>query len=76
MITRMVWRDEIDYTCFLIAAKTGMRRGEVLALRWKNVDFEKIQLLYVKQERVLMKLVYQNGIKHDPSICQKVLKRD
>lgn len=38
---KKVWRDEIDYTCFLIAAKTGMRRGEVLALRWKNVDFEK-----------------------------------
>ena len=32
------WTDIHDYTCFLIAASTGMRRGEILALRWQNVD--------------------------------------
>lgn len=26
-----IWTNEIDYTCFIIAASTGMRRGEVLA---------------------------------------------
>ena len=35
------WKDIYDYTCFLIAATTGMRRGEILALRWKNIDFAK-----------------------------------
>ena len=26
---------------FLVAASTGMRRGEILALRWRHVDFER-----------------------------------
>jgi integrase len=34
------WKDIYDYTCFLIAATTGMRRSEILALRWQNVDFD------------------------------------
>ncbi|MEX2443447.1 MAG: site-specific integrase [Alkalispirochaeta sp.] len=34
------WKDSYDYTCFLIAATTGMRRSEILALRWQNVDFD------------------------------------
>lgn len=29
------------YLAILMAAKTGMRRGEVLALQWDNVDLEK-----------------------------------
>jgi len=33
------WKELLDYTCFLLAATTGMRRGEILALRWKDVDF-------------------------------------
>jgi len=32
------------YTPVLLAASTGMRRGEVLALRWKNVDLDKATL--------------------------------
>jgi integrase len=34
------WKDKLDYTCFFLAATTGMRRGEILALRWRHIDFE------------------------------------
>jgi integrase len=32
---------EQDAALFLTAAFTGMRRGELIALRWRNVDFER-----------------------------------
>lgn len=35
-----VWGDLVGYTVFLLAAHTGMRRGEVLELTWKQVDFD------------------------------------
>ena len=38
------WADLQAYTCFLLAATIGLRRGEVLALRWKDVDFEKHEI--------------------------------
>lgn len=28
------------YACYLLAATTGMRRGELLGLRWTDVDLE------------------------------------
>lgn len=34
------WKERIDHTCFFLAASTGMRRGEVLALRWHSLDLE------------------------------------
>ena len=34
------WQDPQDYTAFLLAAATGMRRSEILALRWMDIDFE------------------------------------
>jgi len=34
------WNEILDHTCFLVAASTGMRRGEILALHWKDVDFK------------------------------------
>ena len=37
----LFWRKPADYICFLIAATTGMRCGEVLALRWGNVHLDK-----------------------------------
>ncbi|MBA7642981.1 Tyrosine recombinase XerC [subsurface metagenome] len=38
------WQDIKDYTAFLIAATCVLRRGELLALCWRCVDFEKKQL--------------------------------
>ncbi len=32
--------DEQDAALFVVAAFTGLRMGELLALRWRNVDFE------------------------------------
>jgi integrase len=44
--------DAIRHTCVywpvLLALTTGMRRGEILALRWKNVDFEHSNLRVVE----------------------------
>ncbi len=37
---KSVWKDELDFTCFFLTASTGMRRGEVLALRWEHIHFE------------------------------------
>ncbi len=30
----------MDYTCYLLASTTGMRRGEILALKQENIDLE------------------------------------
>ena len=35
------WIDHQGYTCFMLAATTGMRRGEILALEWRHIDFQK-----------------------------------
>jgi integrase len=42
------WLDIQDFSAFLIAATTGMRRGEILALCWKDIDFEKMEI-HVRQ---------------------------
>ncbi len=38
------WNSNLDYTLFLLAATSGMRRGEILALKWKNINFEESYL--------------------------------
>lgn len=35
------------YTLLVLEAFTGMRKGEILGLQWKNIDFDK-KLLYVR----------------------------
>lgn len=34
------WKDNRDHACFLLAATTGMRHGEIMALRWRELDLE------------------------------------
>lgn len=34
-------RDDMYYMVFLLAITTGMRQGEILGLRWKDVDFQR-----------------------------------
>ena len=34
------WPDERSRAAFLLAATTGMRRGELLALRWRDIDLD------------------------------------
>ncbi|MGG1618214.1 tyrosine-type recombinase/integrase [Paenibacillus sp. NRS-1781] len=34
-------KDDMYYIVFLLALTTGMRKGEILGLRWKDVDFDK-----------------------------------
>jgi integrase len=35
------WRDMDGYAAFLLAVSTGMRKGEVLAVRWMDIDFDR-----------------------------------
>lgn len=36
----LLWHTPSDYICFLLAASTGMRSAEVLALKWENIHLE------------------------------------
>ena len=39
------WKDKWDYTCFFLSFSTGMRRGEILGLKWKYVDLDNQAIL-------------------------------
>jgi integrase len=41
-------REDRDYPLWLLLATTGLRRGETLGLRWRDVDFERSRLSVVQ----------------------------
>ncbi len=51
---------------FLITILTGIRQGEVLALRWKDIDLDK-QIIYIRQTLTQAARI-KNGAKNDSSI--------
>ena len=58
-------------TFLLIALNTGMRRGEILALKWDEVDFEK-KLIHVRRNAVLIR----GGTKLSDELKTKAGRRD
>lgn len=53
-------KNERLYTAFLLEFWTGLRRGELLGLRWKDIDFKK-HIIHVKQSLTFAgsKLIFQ-----------------
>jgi integrase len=55
------------YIAYLLAITTGMRRGEILGLRWRDVDFEKSTcsvnqaLVYVKSHPIFTDVKTEKG---------------
>ena len=45
------WRDLQDHTMFLLAWTAGMRKGELLALRWANIDLDAPGVVHVNEAR-------------------------
>lgn len=41
-------KHHIHYIVFALAIYTGMRRGEILGLRWKDIDFERKELQVIQ----------------------------
>lgn len=66
---------------YVIALLTGMRQGEILALRWKDIDFED-QVIYI-QQTITQNAQIKTGAKnkasirsvHIPMLLIKELKR-
>jgi len=42
-------RDAPDFALWRLAANTGLRRGEMLGLRWRDVDFEHLRMSVAQQ---------------------------
>ncbi|WP_233522486.1 site-specific integrase [Peribacillus glennii] len=55
------------YPAFHLAITTGMRRGEILGLRWKDIDLEK-GILYVRQTLSRDGKHFLNGAKTDAGV--------
>ncbi|MCP8970467.1 site-specific integrase [Ectobacillus ponti] len=62
-----VAREDRSYIAFHLAITTGMRRGEILGLRWKDVDLEK-GMLYVRQTLSKDGKTFLTGAKTDSSV--------
>lgn len=58
-------------TFLLIALNTGMRRGEILALKWDDVDFKK-KIIHVRRNAVLLR----GGTKLSDELKTKAGRRD
>ncbi|MEW4275530.1 site-specific integrase [Priestia megaterium] len=54
------------YIGFLIALLTGMRQGEIMGLRWKDIDMES-QIIYIRQT-LTQDAEIKYGAKNDSSI--------
>ncbi|MFE0620050.1 tyrosine-type recombinase/integrase [Priestia aryabhattai] len=54
------------YIGFLIALLTGMRQGEVMGLRWKDIDIE-AQIIYIRQT-LTQDAEIKYGAKNDSSV--------
>ncbi|WP_432694321.1 tyrosine-type recombinase/integrase [Priestia aryabhattai] len=54
------------YIGFLIALLTGMRQGEIMGLRWKDIDME-CQIIYIRQT-LTQDAEIKYGAKNDSSI--------
>lgn len=63
------------YPAFYLAITTGMRRGEILGLRWKDVDLEK-GMLYVRQTLSKDGKQFLKGAKSEASIRSIKLSND
>ncbi len=58
-------------TIVLIALNTGMRKGEILSLRWKDIDFER-RLIILKQTKTnQLRIVPMNDIVYHALLAAK-----
>jgi integrase len=60
-------QNNLHYGIFAIAALTGMRKGEVLGLREKDVDFEKKRISVLKSVSEVKGKVYLSDVKTSKS---------
>ncbi|WP_369691802.1 site-specific integrase [Bacillus cereus] len=54
------------YIVYTVALLTGMRQGEILALRWKDIDFKK-RIIYIRQT-ITQNAQIQVGAKNNSSV--------
>lgn len=71
------------YTAYLIALLTGMRKGEITGLRWKDIDFEQ-KIIYIRQNYDINAKQFKVGAKtnagvrsiHIPDVLIDQLKKE
>ncbi|WJE48936.1 site-specific integrase [Peribacillus frigoritolerans] len=71
------------YTVYLIALLTGMRKGEITGLRWKDIDFEQ-KIIYIRQIYDINAKQFKVGAKtsagvrsiHIPDVLIEQLKKE